>query len=368
MAAHLTRRRVVATGAALGASPFWAPASGAADSPYAPVQVQPDRVVRTVVGLRPYRPSGFVLRRERLGRKTVVHNYGHGGCGVTLSWGCAAKAAQLAADADGRRAAVVGAGVMGLTTALLLLRQGYEVTVYGAELPPNTTSNIAGAFWQPSTLYDPAKVDAPFLTLFRQVARASHRAFLQFVNNDRYAVWWIRLLELGAGFDAAGERPEGNDLYPGMAAIEDPGRYFGYKSVVRYRSLMIDPDIYLAALMRDIETAGGRIVQRRFDRLENVLDLRCDVLINCTGLGAGALFGDEERSPVSGQLTHLLPQPEIDYGYVDIKDGQELYLLPRRGALLLGGTRKYGDASTEADPAERQRMLAGHAEIRKRMS
>ncbi|MEM9750404.1 MAG: FAD-dependent oxidoreductase, partial [Pseudomonadota bacterium] len=266
------------TGAAAFAAPHLLPPKASAiDDPYAPVKVSADRVMRTVVGLRPYRPTGFVLKRERIGRRTVVHNYGHGGCGVTLSWGCAQRAAALAAAADGRRAVVLGAGVMGLTTAMLLVRQGYQVTVYGADLPPHTTSNIAGAFWQPSTLYDEAKVDDAFMAAFRDVARASHRAFLHYVNNPYYGVWWIRLLELEkqASSAPAAERPEGSDLYPGAAAVSDPTRYFGYGRVVRYRSLMIDPDIFLFALMRDIESAGGRIAQRRFERTGEVADLDC---------------------------------------------------------------------------------------------
>jgi D-amino-acid oxidase len=57
------------------------------------------RVIRHKVGLRPARPE---VRLERDGR--VVHCYGHGGSGVTLSWGCAEEVAELAAAAvDGDR-------------------------------------------------------------------------------------------------------------------------------------------------------------------------------------------------------------------------------------------------------------------------
>src|SRR5690349_16976874 len=56
---------------------------------FAPVKVSRDRLIRTVVGLRPYRSEGFVVKTDRLGEKLLVHNYGHGGAGVTLSWGTA---------------------------------------------------------------------------------------------------------------------------------------------------------------------------------------------------------------------------------------------------------------------------------------
>ena len=61
-----------------------------------PVKVSRERLIRTVVGLRPYRPGGFLVDTERLENKLLVHNYGHGGAGITLSWGSAHLALELA--------------------------------------------------------------------------------------------------------------------------------------------------------------------------------------------------------------------------------------------------------------------------------
>jgi len=61
----------------------------------APVHVSADRVIRSTVGLRPFRPTGFVVRAEKLDAKTVIHNYGHGGAGITISWGCADEVTAL---------------------------------------------------------------------------------------------------------------------------------------------------------------------------------------------------------------------------------------------------------------------------------
>ena len=72
------------------------PVTPSAARQFARVNVAPDRVIRTVVGLRPYRPSGFVVRRESIDEKTIIHNYGHGGGGVTLSWGTAHLAVEQA--------------------------------------------------------------------------------------------------------------------------------------------------------------------------------------------------------------------------------------------------------------------------------
>jgi D-amino-acid oxidase len=49
------------------------------------------------VGLRPFRRSGVRLERDSLrDGRTVIHNYGHGGAGFTLSWGCAREVVDLA--------------------------------------------------------------------------------------------------------------------------------------------------------------------------------------------------------------------------------------------------------------------------------
>src|SRR6266481_9555939 len=65
------------------------------DRHFAPVKVSRDRIIREVVGLRPYRPEGFRVEAERIGEKLLVHYYGHGGAGITLSWGTASLAVDL---------------------------------------------------------------------------------------------------------------------------------------------------------------------------------------------------------------------------------------------------------------------------------
>ena len=118
------------------------------------VRVAPDRVIRTIAGLRPFRPSGFVVRGEKLGDKTVIHNYGHGGAGITLSWGTANLAVEEAAKTEARECAVIGCGVVGLSTARLLQQRGYNPVIYAREMPPSTTSNVAGGLWDPVSVFD----------------------------------------------------------------------------------------------------------------------------------------------------------------------------------------------------------------------
>jgi hypothetical protein len=78
-------------------------------------------------------------------------------------------------------------------------------------------------------------------------------------------------------------------------------------------SMLIEPAIYLNALLRDYFAAGGKIVVREFAEARELMSLRENLIFNCTGLGAQTLFHDEELIPIRGQLSFLLPQPGVDY-------------------------------------------------------
>jgi glycine/D-amino acid oxidase-like deaminating enzyme len=110
-----------------------------------------DRVLRTTVGLRPHRDNGFVLRAEKLDAKTIIHNYGHGGAGMSIGWGCGIVVAELAAQTGERRVAVIGCGSPGLTAARQLQQRGFDVTIYAKTVPPDTTSNMSLAGFTPTT-------------------------------------------------------------------------------------------------------------------------------------------------------------------------------------------------------------------------
>ena len=110
-----------------------------------------DRVIRTTVGLRPHRSSGFVLKADKLDARMLIHNYGHGGSGMSLSWGTGSVAADLATEQEGRRAAVIGCGALGLTAARQLQRRGFDVTIYAKSVPPDTTSNMSLAGFTPTS-------------------------------------------------------------------------------------------------------------------------------------------------------------------------------------------------------------------------
>jgi glycine/D-amino acid oxidase-like deaminating enzyme len=118
-----------------------------------------DAVIRAIVGHRPYRPEGFRVEREKFDDKIVIHNYGHGGGGLSLGWGSSALAVREAADQAPGKVAVVGSGIMGLCTARLLQDAGWSVTIYTRDVYRHTTSNVAAGEWSPFSTHDEGVVD-----------------------------------------------------------------------------------------------------------------------------------------------------------------------------------------------------------------
>src|SRR5262249_15752934 len=338
---------------------------------FAPVRVSRDRIIREVVGLRPYRDEGFVVAAERLGEKLLIHNYGHGGAGITLSWGTASLAVDLARDAPssitpsgskryrksaGRDFAVIGAGVSGLSTARLLQRRygnnESTVTIYAKALPPDTTSNIAGGFWSPTSVFEPEAVTTQFTDKFKLACRISNRSF-QLLAGTEYGVRWIDTLELIRNeVNLTRELAGGNDLYPNQQFHRDPDHYFGFPFAREYSTMLIEPQTYLNALLRDFYVAGGKVAIKEFRDGHELMRLAQPVTFNCTGLGARTLFNDQKLEPVRGQLEILLPQPEIDYCY--LSSG---YMFPRHDGIILGGTFDHGDWSLEPRADQRDWIL-----------
>ena len=343
----------------------------------APVRVSRERLIRTVVGLRPFRSEGFVVEAEKLREKLLVHNYGHGGAGVTLSWGTASMAVDLTRDFIQTRSAranprsrhtsfaVLGCGVSGLSTARLLQRRFQDgtgnITIYAKNLPPDTTSNVAGAWWYPSSVFDPENATVKFTEQFRLACQISHRAFQTLVGPE-YGVRWAETYEL-IRHEASLQREllGGAQLYPQTEIHRGAESYFGFPYTRQFTSMIIEPHTYLRALLRDFYIAGGKVVVKEFKTREEVARLREQVVFNCTGLGARALFNDEKLIPVRGQLEVLLPQPEVDYCYLAAGS----YMFPRRDGIVLGGTWDHDDWNLEPDPKTTAAILEAHAEIMK---
>ena len=149
-----------------------------------------------------------------------------------------------------------------------------------------------------------------------------------------------------------------------------PGEHpFPTRYAVRASALAIEPATYLDALVEDFLSFGGRIVIRKFDSPRDLAALPEPVVVNCTGLGSATLFGDRELVPIKGQLTHIAPQPGVNYRASSrLPDGGNAGINPRGDGLIIGNSQELGRLVAGAEPGDpgaqpRQRgpLLRRHA-------
>ena len=343
----------------------------------APLRMDMSRLTHMTVCLRPFRAAGPRLDVETVGDKRVVHNYGHGGSGWSLSWGSAQIAARNALEGGHRDIAVIGCGALGLTTALTLQRAGADVSIYAAERTPQTRSARATGVWSPdSRIADAARAPAAFGDVWERMARDSWAMHRTYVGLPGQPVFWNDnyILRDAPRPDATPQQPTSEPTQPviDFAHYSDRIRDLGSRSrplephehpfpvdQARLGLTMTFNVAELAArLTADFLREGGRIHQMTFNTPADLSRLSEPVVVNCTGYGARALWGDATITPVRGQISWLAPQPEIDYSlyYSGVS------VVPRPDGIVvqaLGGSDMYGYGIEEevADRAEAERAI-----------
>lgn len=384
--ASLMQRRHVLGGLGIASLSACAPAMGATPltMPIRPrfrtpsltaLDTDPGRISRITVCTRPFRAAGPRIEAEALGDKRLVHNYGHGGSGWSLSWGSAALARDLALEGGMGDVAVIGCGALGLTAALQILRSGARTTIYAAERTPFTRSARATGIWSPESRIAATDAMAPgFPARWEAMARRSWATHHSFIGLDGDPVKFIDQFNLRA---AAGRRTRvGPAPTPGRVAFE---HFDGRLDDLGTESRLLAPDEHpfpvetarlfpqmtfnVAEYARQLTEAflmeGGRIVQRTFRHPSELATLAEPVIVNCTGYGARALFGDESVVPVRGQIGWLTPQPEVTYGLYY----NAVSMIPRGDGIVIqavgdGEMVGYGVEDETPDRAETEEALA----------
>ncbi|MGC6329423.1 FAD-dependent oxidoreductase [Rhizorhabdus sp. FW153] len=336
-------RGTVAAGglAGLAASPVRAMASpGLWRPPLVPLRLGVEEIIDVKCCLRPFRVAGPNLDAEQLGDTLVVHNYGHGGSGWSLSWGSAEIAVGKVLSVMPREVAVIGCGVVGLTAAVHAQRAGLKVTIYAREVFQRTRSVRASGSWSPDSrisLTEPAGPE--FGALWEHMARLSWKNFRSYVGLPGEPV------RFGPSYALSDTPPKGRDVPPldpakgtfattGMpqqsaefAKYEDRIRDiipqaqdlapednpFG-TAFARFTTRMhFNFGAYGHLLMQQFLEAGGRFELRDFHTPHDVTRLREKVVINSTGFAAKALWDDKLMVPVRGQTGWLTAQPAANY-------------------------------------------------------
>ena len=340
-----------------------------------PVRASWDRVIRTTVGLRPHRDPGFLLKPDKLDDRLLIHNYGHGGAGMSLAWGTGLMAAEFATEHQARRAAVIGCGSVGLTSARQLQRRGFDVTIYAAAVPPNVTSNMSLAGFTPSSgLVETDRRTREWDAQYFRAADIAYRQ-LHLMAGPYYGVSWLDNYTLTDNLPTPRppnpDHPDLNAPYDIGREVLGPGEHpFPTKYAIRNPTIRIEPSIYLDALVRDFLLWGGHIVVRKFDTPRDLAALNEPIIVNCTGLGARDLFGDREVLPLKGQLTVLVPQPEVNYHtqgglrpQPERPGSLGIHMMPRTDGIALGGTSQRDVWTLEPDDDERKRVVESHIEV-----
>jgi glycine/D-amino acid oxidase-like deaminating enzyme len=339
----------------------------------APILARADRITRITVCTRPFRPQGPRLETEMVGAKTVVHNYGHGGSGWSLSWGSSAIAVSKAMATGERNVGVIGCGALGLTSALLLQRAGANVTIYAKELPPNVRSSLATGLWTPDSRICLEENASPaFKQLWQEMARQSFQTYQNFLGLPGTPVEYIDRYFASDDPMARRRRPQPDgrpafaelqhelidDLIPKSMDFEPGSHNLGARYLRRDSLMMFNLSAYTRMLVADFLENGGRFVITEFHAPAELAPLREKTLINATGYGARALFRDDSLVPVRGQLARVIPQPEVTYGLIY----KDVSFVPRRDGMVfqvVGENDYYGfnDDSVLADRAEAQHSV-----------
>ena len=380
----LLRASLLGSGVLAGCSTAPGGSSFEAGPPLVPIRARTDRIFDIAVCLRPFRPAGPSVDTERLGDTLVVHNYGHGGSGWSLSWGSSARAVRLAMQASPGEVAVIGCGVLGLTSAILAQRAGARVTIYAREQLPLTTSARATGEWTPNSRIALANAAGPdFAAVWEEMARTAFKTHRDYLGLPGTPVEWID--QYSVSDDSVRTRPSGAasggqsrpppvdfasysrriaDLVPKWRRVPADATPFKAGAVARSEIMIFNIADYGHTLLNDFFIAGGQFRRAEFQAPAQIAALGKKVVINCTGYGARALWKDETLTPVRGQIARLIPQPDVRYGLTY----RQVIAVPRRDGIVVqsfeGGDMKgYGDTSETPDRAEAEQAVTTLAEL-----
>jgi len=359
----MQRRHLLAAGSAALALPAHSLDFAQPPAP-APIRASADRLIDFIVGIRPFRAQGPRIEAQRLHGKTVVHHYGHGGSGWSLSWGSAQRAlalVQASGVKPGERIAVIGCGAIGLTTARTAQQAGYKVRLYAKDRPPHVHSSAATGLWTPeSRIVTTEHASEAWSADWEAMARASFKVHQSYLGLPSGPVEWhdgyvVSDEDFGTPLPGHTGEPDYPDLNSRIADLRPQGKAlapgehpFHVAHARRFTQLVFSIPAYQRLLLDDFAREGGEMVQRELHGPRDFARLPERLVVNCTGDGARKLLGDTSLTPVRGQTARLIPQPEVDYAL--IYRGQNVVAIPRHDGLLVQAMGEHDFGSDDLRP------------------
>jgi D-amino-acid oxidase len=232
---------------------------------------------------------------------------------------------------------VVGAGVIGLTTAIRLAESGRSVAVWTAELPADTTSAVAGAMCGPFIPWGDERID--------RWGRACRDRFTELAGVPGTGV---QLTHGRLVTNVGGEIPPWVKDLPGYAACT-PDEAAGFSLAFWAEVPTVDMPVYLRYLTDRLAAAGGSIDVRRIESLNEAAG-QAPVVVNCTGTGAHDLVPDDTVRAIKGQHV-VVANPGIDtFLYERSMTGTWAGWFPYGDHVVLGGIAVEDDWDRTPDP------------------
>jgi D-amino-acid oxidase len=246
---------------------------------------------------------------------------------------------------------VVGAGVIGLSTAISLAEAGLSTRVVAAEPPSRVTSVAAGAIWGPvrcgpdDRCYDWARTG---LEVLRALA-----------DEPSAGVHQCRGREVA---QAVASPPAWTDLLPDLRVLAAAELPAGFSSGWSYTAPAVSMPVYLQYLLDRYASRGGSV---EYATVASLASVDAPVVVNCTGIGARSLVPDEAVVPVRGQVV-VVENPGISEFYID--HGAEgtsdyVYAFPHGDVVILGGTAEEGAFDWAPRPEVSERILRDCAAV-----
>ncbi|GGU50934.1 amino acid oxidase [Streptomyces albospinus] len=261
-------------------------------------------------------------------------------------------AKNVAGTAGDAGVCVVGGGVIGLTSAIVLAENGYRVRLLTRDAAGETTSAVAGALCWPYRIQP-----------YEDAVRWSLRSFEVLAGlAEQPAETGARMV---AGLMAEVPADPGADglaawydAVPGMRRARPDELPEGYGSGRRACTPLVDMPAHLRYLEQRLAVAGG-IVERRAVASLAEAGRGARTVVNCSGLGARELVPDPQVHPVQGQLV-IVENPGIDtwLATADSAAAETAYVLPQPFGVVLGGTARENAWSREPDPAVAEAIVA----------
>ncbi|RPB01422.1 FAD dependent oxidoreductase [Choiromyces venosus 120613-1] len=269
---------------------------------------------------------------------------------------------------------VIGAGVAGLTTALLLSKRGHSVAVVAKHMPGDYdveyTSPWAGANYLPVSSPNTREATwdrITFQELHRLTAQVPESgihfqdAVIYRREKDAKSVtadWFKELLN---------EKPWFADLVPEFRTIPKSELPDGVDFGNRWRSMCVNTAIYLPYLLSQCLKRGVSFRRGTLEHIREAVNLHqnstADIVVNCTGLGSRSLAGvtDQNLIPARGQIVLVRNTAPfmICVSGTDDGDDEAMYMMTRAagGGTVLGGTYQKGDWNGVPDMATAERIM-----------